>query len=88
MLSARRLSQPGPTVSAFRLPGPSGDPSWFADDMGGAVDPDGPRLSRRDFLIRLAVAAGAVTVGGGVNLLAMTLARRSFGGATSDDGQP
>jgi hypothetical protein len=77
---SRRTTLPG-TVSAFRILGPGGasnDPGWFADDMGGPVDPDGPRPTRRDFLIRAAVAAGAVAVGGAINLLTTALARQSL----------
>lgn len=63
------------TTSAFRLLGGGGDPSWIGDDMGGAVDPNDPRLTRRDFLIRAAVAASAVTVGGAINVVTTALAR-------------
>jgi hypothetical protein len=76
-------------VTAFRLPGGGGDSSWFADDMGGVVDPDTPKPSRRDFLIRAAVAAAALTVGGAINLLTASLARQSsdvnLAGATGSE---
>lgn len=64
------------SVNAFRLPGSGADPAWFGDDMGGTADPDDPRLTRRDFLIRTAVAGGAVAVGGAINLLTTALTSR------------
>ncbi len=70
-------------TSAFRLPGSGGDPYWVGDDMGGAVDPSGPNLSRRDFLIRAAVAATSVVAGGAINVLTTTLARQSAGASGS-----
>ena len=62
-------------INAFRLTGSTGDPPWLGDDLGGMFDPDDPRMTRRDFLIRAAIATAAVTVGGAINALAMMLAR-------------
>jgi hypothetical protein len=72
-------------VNAFRLPGPDGAPPWLGDDMGGGLGPGDPRLTRREMLVRAAIAATALAVGGGVNVLTTTLARLSL---ESRGGEP
>ena len=72
----RVLSPAAGTVNAFRLPGTGGSgPPWPSDEAGGAWDPGDPDLTRRDFLIQVAVATAAVAVGGALNILTMMLAR-------------
>jgi len=73
---ARTIALPA-SAHAFRLPGSTGEPYWPGDDMGGVVDPNSPNPSRREFLIRAAVAVGVLTAGGAINVLTMSLARRS-----------
>jgi len=79
----RALALPA-SVDAFRSSGRDAGPYWFGDDMGGTIDPSGSRPSRRDFLIRAAVALGAFTVGGTINALATVLARRSVDARSGD----
>jgi hypothetical protein len=73
----RRVAASVP-VHAFRLPGVWSEPYWPGDDMGGTFDPGDPRLSRRDFLLRVAVTGAALTVGGALNVLTTALARQSL----------
>ena len=66
-----------PSPLAFRLPGAGSEPPWLSDEMGGAFEPGDPRMNRRDFLWRVALAATAVTVGGAINVLVLAAADAS-----------
>jgi hypothetical protein len=74
-----------PTMLAFRLTGASDGSPWLSDEMGGAFDPGDPRLTRRDFLVRVAIATGAVTVGGAINALTMAAVHQSDPSTTAGE---
>jgi hypothetical protein len=65
-------------VAAYRLTETSHDPLWLGDDLGSAADPRGPRMTRREFFVRAAVATSAIAVGGALNVLTTSLARQSL----------
>ena len=72
--ATRALTFP-PAINPFRLFDSGSNMPWLGDEMGSPIDPDDPRPTRRDFLVRLAIATAAFGLGGAVNVALTALAR-------------